>query len=304
MTQKKILITGGSGFVGKPLIGFLIKKRPDLKIYNLDRLPHNNSAVTNILRDVTDFDLSEINTQFDYIIHLLALSHETYCKNLKHAIEINIDFTKKLMFFSLNQKNVRKLIYISSTILYDPDIPSPVKESSPISFFKGNYQFTKGVAENYVNFFQQKLNLPIIIFRLSNIYGPQQQIPNSPFLIPSKISQAINERRIDVLNTQSKKDWIYSEDAALAIISALDSDFNGILNLGSGKSFSIKNVIEIIAKNLNVKYYDKGLNSTKINDFYCDISKTKSMLKWKPTINLETGIKKILQSIDNKQNNI
>lgn len=301
MTKKKILITGGSGLVGKNTIDIL-RKDSNFKIYSLSRTPYRDKDIINIKADARNFDTSKIEADFDYIIHLLALSHEKYCQNLDDAIEVNVNFTKKILDFALTQKNLKKFIYLSSTILYDTNTPSPLTEESPTNFFNGNYQFTKGVAENYVKYFQEKFKLPIIIFRLSNIYGPNHKIEDSPFLIPSKISQALSENRIEVFSLSPKKDWIYSRDAAQGIVKALDSDFNGTLNLASGEGLSVEEIIKIIADTLNVEYKSIKAEPKEQTNFYCDITKIKKILNWEPSTSLEEGIKKTIEYI--KKNKI
>lgn len=299
--KEKILITGGSGFVGKNTIKMISQLKPDLKIYNLSKDPCNEVGVIDFIHDVTNFDFSKINIQFDYIVHLLASSHEVFCKNFEDTSKVNIDFTKKILNFCLTQKKLKKIIYMSSVILYDSKSLSPVPEYAPLDFFDGNYSFSKGIAEFYTTFFQKKFHLPIITFRLSNIYGPYCSILESPFLIPSKITQALNDGKIEVFNLETKRDWIYSEDVAIAIIKALDSKFNGILNLGSGQEKSVGEIIKIISKELNTPYFSLNKETSGPMSFCCNISNTSKILKWKPRTTLKNGITKTITYIKNNR---
>jgi len=296
--NKKILITGGSGFVGENIIDVLLKKDKKIKIYNLSRHKSVHKEVINLQKDIVKFDLDKIDIEFDYIIHCLALSNDKYCHDLDVATKVNIDFTDRLLKFATKQKKLKKFIHISSIILYDNKNQSPVAEEDDLYIYYNNYSFTKGISEQYVQYYTKRFNLPTIIFRLSNIYGPYQKTDNSPFLIPSKIQQALEEHQIIALNATPKRDWIYSVDAAEAIVASLSSNYNGILNLGTGHGTSVLEIIKTIANNLKVAYKFQNKKMTGPQNFYCDIKKTKKILKWKPKTNIKIGIKKMIDYIN------
>lgn len=296
--SETILITGGSGFVGQNIIHILRKQKPTAKIYNLSRKPLQIEGVYHIpCEDAATFDFSSLNQEFDCIIHTLALSNEAYCKDLSYAEKVNIDFTKKLLAFAVHQRGLKKFIHISSTFLYANDNPSPIVEDSKLYLHYSNYGFTKGVAEYYVNHFREKFGLPATIFRLSNIYGPYQSFIDSPFLVPSKIMQAIAEKKIEVFNLTPRRDWIYSEDAAGAIVRALDVSCEGVYNLASGKAISVEDIIKEIAGELGASYTSLNKPTSGPQDMYCDISRITEVLSWNPTTELKDGIAKTIAYI-------
>jgi nucleoside-diphosphate-sugar epimerase len=300
----KLLITGGTGFVGQNVVRFLADKKINVDIYNLSRTPLELDGVKNIECDASNFNFSDLgNIEFDYIINLLALSHDKDCQDFTLAQEININFTRKLLEYSLTQKRLKKIIHLSSAIIYDNTNRSPVSEDSKLHLNYSTYSFTKGISEYYVNFYREKFKLPIIIFRLSNIYGPYQKIKNSSFLIPSKISQALDSGKIEVFDLTPRRDWIYSVDAAAAIVLALDADYSGILNLASGIGVSVEEIISEIAAQLSVKYFSLNKNTSGPLNFYCDIEKTKKVLSWQPTTNLKEGIYKTVEYFKKIKNN-
>lgn len=299
-TKTKILITGASGFVAQNILEILATKEDHIIIYNLGRTAINGSNVINIKCEASNFDFSEIKEQFDYIIHTLALSNDAYCKDFNYAEIINIDFTKKLLSFAKTQTSLKKFVYISTIILYDNSNKPPVKEDDTLYLHHSTYGFTKGIAEYYVNHYGEKFNIPTIIFRLSNIYGPHQKYLNSPFLVPSKIVQAINEKKIEVFSLIPKRDWIYSKDAADAIVKSLYIKETGIFNLGSGEGVSVNELMMEISKNLNVPIssLEKTVNGPL--NFYCDIEKTRGVLGWEPKTPLKEGMKNTVEYIKNK----
>jgi nucleoside-diphosphate-sugar epimerase len=300
--NKKILITGGSGFVGENIIDVLLKKDKKVKIYNLSRHKSVHKEVINLQKDIIKFDLDKIDIEFDYIIHCLALSNDKYCTDLDLATKVNIDFTNKLLEFATKQKKLKKFIHISSIILYDNKNQSPVTEDDSLYIYYNNYSFTKGLSEQYVQYYAEKFKLPIFIFRLANIYGPYQKINNSPFLIPSKINQALTENKISAFSAKPKRDWIYSVDAAKAIVKSLTSNYCGILNLGTGKGTSVLKIIKEIANDLKVNYEFEDRPMTGPQNFYCNIKKTKKILNWSPETSIEDGIKKTIKYIKKYEN--
>lgn len=288
--KEKILLTGGSGFVGQNIINNL-RSEDRYEIFNLSKHPLSDKSKNNFIVDAEDFDFSSLaDQQFDYVIHSLALSNDSYCTDFFKAQRINVDFTGRLLEFCLKQKKLKKVIYISSIIIYDRFNTPPVKEDGKLYLNYTNYTFTKGIAEYYVDFYRQRFNLPVIIFRLSNIYGPYQSFINSPFLVPSKIHDALTKKDFEIFSLKPRRDWIYSDDAAKAIVMALDSDYNGLLNLASGEGVTVEEVARQIANCTGAAYHSLDKETSGPTDFYCDISKIKTVLNWRPRVNLREGI--------------
>jgi len=296
--NKNILITGGSGFLGENIIKALKKEYRRITIYNLSSSTVKDKSVINIIKNVKKIkNLDNIKISFDYIIHTLALSHNNYCHDFSEADKVNVNFTKNILELAKKQKSLKKLIYISSVLVYGQSNAIQAKENATLNIFNNNYSFTKGIAEMYVQHYQLNENLPIIIFRASNIYGPGQKYIDSPFLIPSKIYQGITEKKISVLDASPKRDWLYIEDFTEAIIKSLKSKYNGILNIGGEKQISVEEVIYTLSKKLGVPvtYQQKSLNTKKT--VYCNINRTKKILSWKPETDIEIGIEKTIKYI-------
>jgi UDP-glucose 4-epimerase len=296
--MKKVLITGGSGFVGQNIIHLIKKLNLPIEVFNLDRTMSKIVGVNNIqCIDASDFNFETINEKFDCVIHTLALSNNAYCKDFEYAQKVNIQFTKKLLEFCRTKQKIDKFIYISSIIVYDNSNTSPVNENAKLYLHYSDYGFTKGISEYYVEHYREKFGIPAITFRLSNIYGPYQSFIDSPFLVPSKIIQGLLEKKIEVFDLSPRRDWIYAEDAAEAIIKAVNSSATGIFNLGSGIGINISEIIEEIATQLNVPYKSLNKTTTGPKDFYCDVTKTKNILNWEAKTNLKSGIANTIKYI-------
>ena len=293
--MKSILITGGSGFIGTNIIEALKRTKPDLTIYNYDSHPSPKEGVINIIGNAAHFSPQDLPSEVEGVVHLLALANEKYCSDLEYAQEINVGFTRKLLAWAQGQTNLKKFVFMSTILAYDQHATLPVSEDAKLYPHYTNYSFTKSLAEQYVRHFEMHYGLPAIIFRLSNIYGPYQRAINSPFLIPSKIVQALEEGKIEIRSGKPKRDWIYSADAADAVVKSLDASFTGTLNLGSGIGTSVEELMRLIAAHLRVPYTSLDQPTTGPNNFYCDITRIQKELEWSPTTSLKEGI---LHTID------
>jgi len=292
---KKLLITGGSGFVGRNIIAQLHQERPDIAIYNMSSSPVPLEYVNNITIDARHFDKSLVADDFDYIIHSLALSNQHYCKDLDAAIDVNVTFTKQLFDVACTQQHLQKIIHISSIILYSSDTTPPVREDAQLNINHTTYSFTKGLAESYASFYHETFKLPVLVFRLANIYGPYQQIAGSPFLVPSKIADALAGKPVELFNGSIYRDWIYSEDAARAIVSGLDSNMTGVANLATGTGTSAGDIGREIAEQLGVPYHSLDQPVSGPTNFYCDITRISSELGWSPRVSLTNGLTRTIE---------
>jgi len=291
--KKTVLITGGSGFIGKNLIPQLLEA--DFKVINVSRTEIKDWSVENIKVDLTRTDfkfLKQVN--FDYLVHLAALSNNRLCQDIEVAKKHNIDLTFNLFNFLSSHKQLKKIIYLSSSIIYSEKNQNPIKENGTLNIFYNNYSFTKGMAEFWAEYFRKFYQLPILSFRLSNIYGLHQEYQKFPLLCPQIIYQALIDGEIKILNDKPVRDWIFAEDAASAIVLGLKSDYQGAMNLATGEGHSVGEIVKIVAELTGAKI--KILNQPTIGPHYqvCDIGLIKKELKWRPRFKLAEGLKKTI----------
>lgn len=288
---KKILVTGGSGFIGTNLIQKLKGLKAD--ILNVDLKKPKYDVKTEIL-DLTNTKFPFLDKEFDYVIHLAALTNHRMCSDNEKAFDTNVTATFKF-FNKLVDKKVKKIVFMSSIVVYSDEAEVPIKEETKLNIYHNNYSYTKGIDEQICEQFRKKHNMPILTFRLSNIYGPHQEWKNFPNLLPQIISQALLENKIEVWNPKPVRDWIYVDDVVNAIIKGLESSYVGVLNLGTGKGSSVKKVVETVADltGAEVKYLNKEVSGPM--KVICDISKIKKELGFKPKTKLEEGLKKTVE---------
>ena len=152
------------------------------------------------------------------------------------------------------------------------------------------------MCEDMCNFYRINYGLELIIIRPFNIYGPGQ---NNSWLIPNIINQAKNSNQIILNSVHQKRDYLYIDDFSDLIYTIIKKDIKkGTFNLGSGKSHSIKNVVDTVQRINKSKKPIKNQNILRKNDIKetkADIGKLYKILRWKPKWTLKQGISKILQ---------
>lgn len=286
MDKIRIAVTGSSGFIGSRLVQSLIKA--DFDVLELDLKKGTKLEGDNFLKDIPRFDI---------LIHLAAKSYvpNSY-KNPLEFYSININTTLKAL--ELCRKNCARLIFTSSYVYGVPQY-LPIDEKHPVQSFNP-YADTKLICENICQSYHNFFKVNIIIVRPFNVYGPNQ---NTNFLIPFIINQ-IKKGKIILENPKPKRDFIYIDDLIDFYIKviAYKSPNIEIFNVGSGKSYSVKEIAEIVIKNSKFEIDLRFLNNQRDNEILetkADISKAKLLLGWEPKIDINQGIMAILNEIKN-----
>ncbi len=279
----KILITGYSGFIG----GYLQKRL-------------ENSTHELVLADITnginicDWQQVKVIEAVDVIVHLANLTFvPASYENPKKFYETN--YLSTLNMLELCRINKSRLIYFSSYVYGHPQY-QPIDEQHPIQAFNP-YSQTKVICESLCEGYNRDFNVPITIFRPFNVYGTGQ---NPDFLIPSIIQQAKNAK-ITIKDDRPKRDYINVLDIVEAIIAAIETVqiTNEIhtYNLGTGLSYSVREIVEIVRGFFNSEIDYLCTNEFRQNDVLdtiADISRIKKELNWSPKITIREGLKKML----------
>lgn len=288
--MKKTILFGGSGFFG-PII---LKKYPNIISVGRTKPPkdliNKHIHITN-LNNLKKLD--KIN--FDKVIFLIGSSnHHIINKNINIGIEYNFNPMIKIMEY-LKNKKIKKFICFTTILLYKKKSNRRVSEKDEINPYENNYIFSKHLLEEVVNFYKNKI--PSIIVRLSNIYGYSKLI--RPDLVPTLMQKVFKKKKIYVWSDKPIRDFIFAEDAADAVVKLLNSRFTGVINVGSGKSNSVKNLIGIISKYSNKKIETLNNKVTGPYKFLTNINLLKKITKWVPKYTLEKGLYKTFNIMKN-----
>ena len=277
--MKKILITGSKGFVGKNLIRYL-------KNYSFQIIETKDKSF--------DLKLNESWKQIekcDYLIHLAGKSFVPKSwEEPATFIENNILLiTNALEYCRVNKT---KLIFLSS-YLYGNCKKMPIKENAPIEA-TNPYALSKLLSEKLCYFYKNNFQVNNIILRVFNLYGPGQP---KEYLLSKITNQVRYENIIKVDDLSPKRDYVYIDDLCSAIVKAINYKGNQhIFNIGSGKSYSVKEVIDFIQNiygtSFNIKE-KKLIRKNEILNTIADINLAKKELEWFPIYDLKEGLKKI-----------
>ena len=188
-----------------------------------------------------------------------------------------------------------RMIFFSSYIYGHPEY-QPIDEQHPVQAFNP-YAQTKVICESLCQGYSRDFKVPITIFRPFNIYGVGQ---NPDFLIPSIIQQA-RAGKITVKDDRPKRDYIHVSDIVEAIVAAIETkqttDDLRTYNLGTGISFSVKEIVDLVRDLFNTEIDYLCTNEFRPNDVMdtvADISKIKNELHWSPAVSIREGLQKML----------
>ena len=325
--MKKILITGGAGFIGTHVVKHFVKKYTNDQIINLDCLTY--AAEPKNLSEIESYDNYKflkinINNEKDlenvfkkysitHVIHLAAESH------VDRSIENSMDFALTNVIGTVNLLNAAKnnwiddkehlFYHISTDEVYGSlGLKGSFKESTKYDP-KSPYSASKASSDHFVRSYFSTYNLPVVISNCSNNYGPYQ---NKEKFIPTVIKSLINRKNIPIYGDgKNIRDWLYVDDHVLAIERIFDQGIIGeTYNIGGGYEISnlelVYKIIEIYddlyPSDFNFKELISFINDRKGHDFRysIDSSKIQSQLDWSPKIKFEEGIKTTINWFKNK----
>jgi UDP-glucose 4-epimerase len=306
--DKKVLITGGLGFIGSNLAITLIDygamvtvidatiKNHGANLFNIDPIKNSLKVINFDLRNSTG--LGRAIKGFDFIFHLAGqVSHSRSMVDPSEDMELNTLSTINLLEACRKNNPEVRLIFTSTRQVYGVQKILPVKESQPLipSDINGINKLT---AELYHNLYTEVYNLKSITFRLTNTYGPRQQIKNNEQgFIGIFIRNALKGETINIYGTGEQiRDFNYVSDVVSAlIIGALNLECYGkTFNIGSDIFYSINEVAQTLNEITGVKYINVDFPIEKqkidIENYYSDYSYFKSLSGWEPKMSLLDGL--------------
>lgn len=292
MPVKKILITGGCGFIGSHISNFLIKKKYKVVILdNFSNASKNkiNKKIKILKGDIRNYnDCLKATKGIDVVIHLAAMSRvNTSDKKFNFCINQNLIGSKKLID-SCIINNINKLIYAGSSTCYgNSKIPhSEQTEISPLN----PYSLSKYFGEKTLLFYCKLNSINFISLRLYNVYGYGMQTEGVYSLVIGKfIKRFLNDSPLEIHGSGNQsRDFIHVSDVVNAFYRAIryQKKKYEIFNIGSGINTSIK----ILAKKISNKYIYHKKRFLDVEHERAGIKFAKRELNWTPKVSLNIGI--------------
>jgi GDP-L-fucose synthase len=304
---KKVLITGGTGLIGRQIVDILCGAGADVTIVSLDAIQVDDRA-KHVLGDLASFEFcKEITTGVDFVFHIAGIKGSIEVTKTKPA-----SFFVPLLMMNTNIleasriNNVKKLVYTSSIGAYSSAEvfkEDQNQEGPPMDMFPG---WAKRMAELQVQAYKIQYGLEdFAIVRPCNVYGPGDNFdPNNAMVIPSLMSRIYRKENPVVVwgDGTAIRDFAYSRDVAEGVIQALHYGTGGtFVNLGSGKGYSVKELVETLKSFLDFNYQ---FDTTKPSGFpkrVMDISLAQQKIHYNPATSLREGLQKTWEWYMNNQ---
>ncbi len=301
ISQQRVLVTGGAGFIGSHLIRALLEKGYSVRCLDLHAPGFKHECLDWVEGSFVHEDkICEALEGCDVLFHLASATiPKTSNDDPVFDINNNLVGTIQLLQRAL-EKGIGKVVFSSSGgTVYGAPVKVPVSESSdkhPLC----SYGIVKLAIEKYLLMFHQLYGLDTCSLRLANPYGAEQRPDTGQGVIAAFCHRALKGQPIEIWGDGSViRDYIHISDVIAAMLKALESDCGGsVLNIGSGEGASLNDIIAFIEAACGHPI-DKSYKLSRPFDvpaIYLDISHAKSRLGWSPATNLQDGIKQTIEA--------
>lgn len=296
MNSKRMLIIGGTGFIGYHLAKRSLKagwvvhsismKKPKKKRF-LKKVKYICCDIANRMEIK-----KKIKKDYSFVINLgghvnhfnktkTFRSHYTGCRNLAN-------------FFL--KKKIKHFIQIGSSAEYFKNRSPHIEKKSTIPIT--SYAKAKFLATKYLLQLFKKKKFPVTILRLYQSYGPKQDVNR---LVPIVISSCLQNKNFPCSSGDQLRDFVYIEDVTDAILKCYNNKnvIGEIINIGTGKPIKVKRLINFINKKIKKGKPEFGKIKLRVDEFkkiYANIAKAKKLLNWKPKVDIKSGIIKTINS--------
>jgi dTDP-glucose 4,6-dehydratase len=303
--SKKVLVTGGAGFLGSHLCEKLLKEGYNVTCMDnfltgrMENIEHllGKSNFTFKKHDVTTY--IEIKGSLDYVMHFASpASPVDYLQHPIHTLKVGALGTYNSLGLAKDKKAVF-LLASTSEVYGDPEV-NPQNEEywghvNPVGP-RSVYDEAKRYAEAITTAYHNKHNIDIRIVRIFNTYGQKMRI-NDGRALPAFMCQALRGEPITIFGNGSQtRSFCYVDDLIDGIYKLLLSDINSPVNIGNPNEISIldfaKEILELTKSKSEIVFKELPTNDPKVRK--PDITKAKELLGWEPKVSREKGLKKAL----------
>ncbi len=316
--ENRVLVTGAGGFIGSHLTEKLVGLGASVRAlvrHNsrnnwglLEILPsHVKDKIEVFMGDLRDSEtVQEIMKDVDIVLHLGALISIPYSYvRPREVIETNVMGTLNI----LNAARIcgpRKIVHTSTSEVYGTAQYVPIDEKHPLQG-QSPYSASKISADKIAESFFRSYELPVATIRPFNTYGPRQ---STRAIIPTIITQALVQDTVSLGSLHPVRDLTYVENTVEGFIRVAESDeaIGEVINIGSGFGISIgelaDKIISLVGRKVKIVSDSKRVRPTKseVGRLIADISRTKELIGWEPTISLDEGLKRTIHWVEENIN--
>ncbi len=302
MATKNVAVIGGAGFIGSHVVDELVSRGNNVLV--LDNFVSGAMKNINKKAEWIDFDirsspliLSSIlrNVEIDEVYHLAAEPYipESY-ERPRDFFDVNAIGTMNVLIAS-GLADVRRVMYWSTSEVYGTG-SGKMDETFPLNP-QSTYAVSKMAGDRLALTLFKEKNIPVIILRQFNVYGPRE---THEYVIPEIISQLSKGDTLMLGNIKAKRDFLYVEDEARMVVELMEKGVPGeVYNLGSEETYSIEYIASVIAdvmrREPKIKIDPRRLRPFDVEYLRSDNSKVYRIIKSRPKVNFRDGIKKLVK---------
>jgi UDP-glucose 4-epimerase len=302
---KKVLVTGGLGFVGHNLVKSLLHDC-GCEVIVVDDCTNSDEKAISAIRDQVEFHRVSVTDEqnffplldgVQYIFHLACIQIAASGSEPLKDLQVNAQSTLQLLEWLRHhpQPQLERLVYTSSCSVYGSSIRLPVDENDPTRVLS-NYAATKLLGEHYTLIYNRNYNIPVSIVRYSNVYGYGQS-PRNPYcgVLGKFVHNALTGQALQIIGDgEQTRDYTFITDATDATIlcAVHPMAYGDVFNVGTSVETSVKKLAEIISSCTGVTdiEYVPERDIDNIRRRMIDIEKIHQRLGWTPKIGLQKGI--------------
>jgi len=304
LKEKRVLVTGGAGFIGSHIVDRLVDLGADVVVLDdlssgkLENLSQSQDKIKFIKGDIRDE--KDLEAALDGVD---AVSHQAAWRSVPESVdkpweynEVNVGGTLKL-FLKAKEKGIRRIVCASSSSVYGERDSFPEKENEiakPIS----PYAVTKLIVEQYSYGFSKLYNMEIVNLRYFNVYGPRQSLDDEYAVVIPKFINCLFEGESPPIygDGDQERDFTYIDNVVDINLQCLvkENIAGEIFNVGLGFPNSVNKLLEnlkkIIQSSVEAKYCPERLGD--VRKTHADIEKAKKLLGFSPKVDFVQGLKK------------
>jgi len=303
--NKKILIVGGTGYIGTELVKYARSRDFNITCIGLTKRPvySYKDDVDYYAIDTANYpELLQIkDNQFHYVINASGyVNHSSLDDQGGDVIRNHLLSNINLCKFLCRQSLIRYVALGSGDEYGNASVPH---QEDAIEMPASPYAFAKYLSSNFLRMMYRAEKFPAVVLRLYLVYGPHQ---SNNRIIPQIINACIKNETLGVTKGEQVRDFCYIDDVVSAIYLALEKKgIDGeIFNIASGGHFQIREIIDLITENFstgNILFGAREYRKNEILNLYPSIEKARNILGWRPEWSITKGVKKTIESyVENK----